>query len=92
MSFLAGAVFTWRTSSKCPACGAAIFTVVIQRRSLHRYVVLACKHMSNAHIDDAPQVAVPAALGVAALIAGQFGGGLMMLAMAALAGLAFYLW
>ena len=38
------------------------------------------------------QVAVPAALGVAALIAGQFGGGLMMLGMAALAGLAFYLW
>lgn len=35
---------------------------------------------------------MPAALGIAALIAGQFKGGLMMLAMAALAALAFYLW
>lgn len=38
------------------------------------------------------QIAVPTALGVAALIAGQFGGGFMMLGMAALAALAFYLW
>jgi hypothetical protein len=40
----------------------------------------------------APQIAVPAALGMAALIAGQYGGGLMLLGMAALAALAFYLW
>ena len=38
------------------------------------------------------QIAVPLAFGVAALIAGQLGGGLMMLAMAALAALMFYYW
>lgn len=65
---------------------------MILRRSLHRAVVPAYKQMSKASAAGGTQVAVPAALGVAALIAGQFGGGLMMLAMAALAGLAFYLW
>ncbi len=38
------------------------------------------------------QIAVPLAFGVAALIAGQLGGGLMMLAMAGLAALMFYYW
>ncbi|CAL5222858.1 g5284 [Coccomyxa viridis] len=40
----------------------------------------------------ASQIAVPLAFGGAALIAGQLGGGLMMLAMAGLAALMFYYW
>ena len=78
--------------SQCPAFGIGSFAAMILRCSLHEFVVLACKHVSEASIVGGMQVAVPAALGVAALIAGQFGGGLMMLAMAALAGLAFYFW
>lgn len=38
------------------------------------------------------QVAAPAALGFATLFAGQVGGGLMLLGLAALGALAFYLW
>ena len=38
------------------------------------------------------QIAAPAALGLAALFAGQVGGAVTMLGLAALAGLTFYLW
>ena len=38
------------------------------------------------------QVAAPAALGFATLFAGQVGGGLVLLGLAALGALAFYLW
>ena len=38
------------------------------------------------------QVAAPAAMGLAVLFAGQVGGGIMLLGLAALGALAFYLW
>lgn len=38
------------------------------------------------------QVAAPAVLGIVALASGQLGGGIMLLGLAALAALAFWLW